>query len=809
MERHICIHCHFYQPPRENPWLEAIELQDSAHPYHDWNERITAECYAPNATSRILDEQGRIVQIVNNYKKVSFDMGPTLLAWLEDSAPDVYAAVLEADRESQKVCSGHGSALAQAYNHMILPLSSRGDKYTQILWGIRDFESRFGRSPEGMWLPETAVDLESLDILAEMGIRFTILAPRQAKKVRSLNQKKWLDVRGEKIDPTTPYTLDLPSGRSISLFFYDGPVSRAVAFEQLLTHGETFAQRLLGGFSEGLNRPQIVHIATDGESYGHHHRYGDMALAYAIHYIESRNLAQFINYGLYLEKYPPAHAVKIFENSSWSCVHGVERWKADCGCNSGGHPGWNQAWRAPLREALDWLRDTMAPAYEEKARSFLKDPWQARNEYIHVILDRSNESIEAFLQSQALRPLGETEKITVLKLMELQRHAMLMYTSCGWFFDELSGIETVQVIQYAARALQLAQEVLGDATEQRFVELLAKAKSNVSEFGNGRLIYEKFVRPAMIDLPKVCAHYAVSSPFEDYGEEVRISCYKVEQQDYRIAEAGRSKLVWGRAAVKSEITLNSAVLAFCVLHFGDHNLTAGVEEYRPEDGFPGFIEQITRAFNSGDLTEAIRRIDERFGESTYSLRTLFRDEQRKVLDVILESTLSDAEALYRQIYEHNAFFMRFLKDMGNPAPKALYTAAGFVLNASLRRALEDEGFNLETIHHLLNETKLQGISLDSESLEMPLRKRIEEKAEAFHAAPHDQPLLEELEATLGILDLLPFQVNLRRAQNLCYDVLTSIYPQMREKSAHGEVDAEAWTSHFLAVCEKLSIGVSG
>jgi len=554
MERYVCIHGHFYQPPRENPWLEAIELQDSAYPYHDWNERITAECYAPNAKSRILDEKGRIVQMANNYAKISFNFGPTLLAWLEEKAPDVYSAILEADQESCKSFAGHGSALAQAYNHMILPLANRRDKVTQILWGIRDFEHRFGRKPEGMWLPETAVDLETLDILAHHEIRFTILAPHQAHRIRRIGDEKWEEMVGAKIDPTRAYSLRLPSGRSIALFFYDGPISRSVAFEGLLKNGESFAQRLLRGFSEKRKWPQMVHIATDGETYGHHHRFGEMALAFALYSIESKNLARLTNYGEYLEKLPPTHEVEILENTSWSCIHGVERWRSDCGCTTGGNPGWHQAWRAPLRESLDWLRDAIAPAYEEKARQFLKDPWDARNDYIRVILDRSPENTEGFLNQHASRTLNEDEKITVLKLLELQRHAMLMYTSCGWFFSELSGIETNQVIQYACRAVQLAREVFGEDMESQFVELLERAMSNIPELGNGRRIYEKSVKPDTLDLETVGAHYAMSSLFEEYGQKASIYCYTVDQDDYQSSEAGRARLVVGRATVASEIT---------------------------------------------------------------------------------------------------------------------------------------------------------------------------------------------------------------------------------------------------------------
>ena len=332
--------------------------------------------------SRILDGEGRIVGLTNNYARMSFNFGPTLLAWLSSKAPEIYAAILAADRESRERFSGHGSALAQAYNHMIMPLAHPRDRYTQVLWGIRDFEHRFGRPPEGMWLPETAVDLETLDIMAELGIRFTILAPRQAHKVRKIGRGHWRDVSGGRIDPTTAYLLKLPSGRTINLFFYDGPISQGIAFEDLLERGENLAMRLVNAFSEGRSWPQLVHIATDGETYGHHRLHGDMALAYALDYLENHNLARLTNYGEFLEKHPPAFEVKIFENSSWSCVHGVERWRQDCGCNSGMRSRVEPGLARPLREALDWLRDTLAPQYEERASHFLQDPWAARNDYI-------------------------------------------------------------------------------------------------------------------------------------------------------------------------------------------------------------------------------------------------------------------------------------------------------------------------------------------------------------------------------------------------------------------------------------------
>jgi alpha-amylase/alpha-mannosidase (GH57 family) len=807
MERYVCIHGHFYQPPRENPWLEAIELQDSAYPYHDWNERVTAECYAPNASARILGEGERIEQIVNNYAKISFNFGPTLLVWLERFAPATYGAILAADRESRQHFGGHGSALAQAYNHMILPLANRRDKVTQVRWGIRDFEHRFQRKPEGMWLPETAVDLETLEVLAEEGVQYTILSPHQARRVRALGARGWKTVSGGRIDPSMAYRLRLHSGRSINLFFYDGPVSQAVAFERLLLKGEYLADRLAGAFVDSRTWPQLVHIATDGESYGHHSRYGDMALAYALHHIESNNLAQLTNYGKYLEKHPPTHEAVIFENSSWSCVHGVERWRSHCGCNSGAQPGWNQEWRAPLRNALDWLRDTLAPAYEARAREFLKDPWAARDDYIEVILDRSRENVERFIAEHQARELSGAEKIAVLKLLELQRHALLMYTSCGWFFDDLSGIETVQVIQYAGRALQLAGELFGDGLESHFLRILEQAKSNIREQGDGRRIYEQYVKPAMVDLLKVGAHYAVSSLFEEYGESAKTYCYTVERRDYHLMSQGKARLALGSALISSDLTRESLEVTFGVLHLGDHNLSGGIRDYLGEEAYQKLAGEMTDVFDRGDLSEIIRFVDKSFGSETYSLKLLFRDERRKILRQILDSTLSEVESAYRQVFQNNAALLRFLGEAGIPAPRPLEIAAEFIINTDLRRALRADELNLERIAALRAEAQRARVALEVSTLEFALRRTMERLVTRVSQEPEDLALLARLEAAVDLAHSFPFEVSLWTAQNCYYEILRNHYPEWRDKAEKGDEDARKRVEQFRSLGDKLRVRV--
>lgn len=807
MDRYICVHGHFYQPPRENPWLEAIELQDSAHPYHDWNEKINAECYARNATSRILDGENRIVDIVSNYAKMSFNLGPTLLSWMEKYAPYSYLSVLDSDRQSIEWRSGHGNAIAQVYNHMIMPLANTRDKRTQILWGIRDFEYRFKRFPEGMWLSETAVDKETLDILAEHGIKFTILAPHQAFRVRKLGAEKWKDVGGGKIDPTRAYVCKLPSGRTINSFFYDGPISHAVAFEKILNRGEDFANRLLSGFSDTRKWSQILHIATDGESYGHHHQFGDMAIAFALNYIESQGLAKLTNYGEYLEKHPPMHEVEIFDNSSWSCIHGVERWKSNCGCNSGGNPGWNQNWRAPLREALDWLRDQMIIKYEQKVKEYLKDPWKARDEYIQVILSRSDEKRDSFFGEHQVKDLNEDEKVFVFRLLEIQRHAMLMYTSCGWFFDEISGIETVQIIQYAGRVVQLAEEVFNENIENAFLEKLSRAKSNLPEQKDGACIYGLHVKPSVIDLKKVGVHYAISSLFEDYPETTEIYSYMVTKQDYQKILAGRTMLAMGRICVTSKISRATECISFSVVYLGNHDLNGGVRTFFGEEAYQSMKDETIKTFEKGSFAKIIRLMDKHFGTHNYSLRDLFKDEQRKIVNKVIVSTINEFEEIYRRMYENNRILMGFLQETGIPIPRAFYTAAEFTLNLELKKTFEEEK-DINSIQTIINDIKKWNVPLDSLDHEFMVRCRIEKVINELYQSPSDFNILRKIEKQLHIFPMLPFEINLWHVQNVYYDIAKTTYTEFLLNAKSGDPDTVSWIEMFKQIGHRLSFNMA-
>jgi hypothetical protein len=805
MERCICIHAHFYQPPRENPWLEAVERQESAYPYHDWNERITAECYAPNGSSRILDDRGYIRQIVNNYGRISFNFGPTLLSWLEEKSPETYESILESDRESQKRFSGHGSAIAQAYNHIILPLASNRDKVTQTLWGIRDFEHRFGRKPEGIWLPETAVDIATLETLADQGIKFTVLAPRQAGRVRKVGGRSWKDVSGGRIDPSRAYLAKLPSGKRINLFFYDGPISQAVAFEKLLNCGQQFSARLKSGFSDKRDWPQMMHIATDGETYGHHHKHGDMALAYALDCIESDPAIRLSNYGEFLEKFPPTHEVQIIENTSWSCAHGIERWRSDCGCNSG-RTGWNQSWRGPLRSALDHLRDRAEELFEQKAAEVLRDPWAARNDYINVILDRSPESLWLFFEKHSHHQLTPEETTAALKFLEMQRHAMLMYTSCGWFFDELSGIETVQVMQYAGRVVQLARETGNVDLEPEFLEQLAMAKSNLSELGDGATIYNRWIRPAFVDLCKVGAHFAISAMF-DGDDVVPQYCYDIKTIDAYHTDSGIAKLALGRTHVTSRITRESLEIDFAAVYLGDQDLQAGVRPASQDDDHDdhaGLVTETMAAFSGSDFAEALRLLDEHFGELRYSLKSLFKDEQKRILDMVLSRTLQDAEAAYHEIYEKHGSLLRFLKEMNQPVPDVLRFTAEFVLNNDLKHTFENDPVDFVRIAMLMEMVKREGIRLDEAGIGFAASNSLTRLLQRLQGKPRDMETLERANVLTSLVPMTPFPVDWWRAQNLYYAIFRNNFSEIASRQ---DSDSRDWQERFLALGEKLKISV--
>jgi hypothetical protein len=533
-----------------------------------------------------------------------------------------------------------------------------------------------------------------------------------------------------------------------------------------------------------------------------------MALAYALDYMQRENIATLTNYGEYLEKHPPSHEARIVENSSWSCDHGVERWKSNCGCNTGGHPDWNQNWRGPLRAALDWLRDTVAPLWERSAAELLKDPWAARDGYIDLILDRSPESRGRFFEAHASKTLSEEEQTRVLKLLELQRQAMLMYTSCGWFFDELSGIETVQVIMYAGRVVQLARNVLGQNLEGAFEEKLAAARGNVPEHPDGRSNYESFVRPAMIDLQKVGGHYAIKSLFSPGPADDRVYCYDAELLDHHRRAAGRAKMLVGRARLRSRITGEQEVLSFGVLHLGDHVLSGGVRPYEGDAAYDGLVSRSTERFDRGDYTEVLRVLDGSFGGSRLNLRTLFKDEQRAILDVIFEGTLRELEAAQRQTYQNHGPLLRFLASISVKAPDALLSTASAVLNAEVRRAMRPGRADVARAAAALQEAREQAVGLDRVGIAFDFEHVLDDLAASLAGEPLNAETLVAMNRVLGLAQEHHLPVRLWLPQNVYYDLMQTQLPDQRAGADSDEAKAR-WVQEFTALAERLRVRLQG
>lgn len=692
-KKHICIHGHFYQPPRENAWLETIEVQDSAAPYHDWNERINEECYAPNATARVLNDTDHISTISNNYDRISWNMGPTLLSWLEEHDQATYSRLQKADQDSMARFGGHGSALAQSYNHIIMPLANAADQQTQIRWGIADFEHRFNRQPEGMWLSETAVDTDTLEALVDNGIKFTILAPRQCKAVRFQGSEEWHEVHGG-VDTRRAYRCPLPSGRNIDLFFYDGDVSKGVAFEGLLNDGRLLASRLMNTLDAHPGEPQIAQIATDGESYGHHHKKGEMALAFALNYIDENPDFELVNYGQFLELYPPVWEARIHENSSWSCVHGVERWRSDCGCHTGGEAGWHQRWRQPLRAALDGVREQLVKVFEEEGSRLFTDVWSTRDAYIELVLDRSPDRADAFLARHGRRKvISSAEKVKMLRLLEMQRHCMLMYTSCAWFFNEVTGIETLQVLQYANRALHLSEVITGKDYHPAFLTALEKIESNVME--NAAQAYRESVMPARVGLRRVGMHFATSSLFEEDMDDLELFNYRADIHTLHPLRAGGYRLSLGRITIVSNLTAASTTFSFGVLYLGQQTMIGSIRDDFSAEDFASATSLLEQEFRNGHVGEVIALLTKNFGSETFSIWHLFRDEKRKILLSMTNRTLEIAAKNFKDVYYDNYQLMSTMRANDMPLPAAYQAAINFTLHRRLEDALTS-GAELDT-----------------------------------------------------------------------------------------------------------------
>lgn len=814
-EKFLTIHGHFYQPPRENPWLEAIELQDSALPFHDWNERICKECYNPNSVSRIVDNKNQILDIVNNYQYMSFNFGPTLLSWMEEFAPLTYERIIKADIDSISEHSGHGNALAQVYNHMIMPLANAHDKETQVKWGIRDFEYRFGRKPEGIWLAETAVDDATLKVLVDNGIKFTILSPYQALKIRKTGDKEWQDVSWGNIDPARSYkyTLKGDSKKSIALFFYDGAISKSVAFDELLKDGNRFIKRLKEGVSETRNYPQLVNIATDGESYGHHTKFGDMALSYVLKIKAEDEGFKITNYAEYLDKYESDYEVDIKQASSWSCFHGVGRWKEDCGCSTGGHPGWNQKWREPLRNALDYLRDELAKVFEAEGPKYFNDnPWTIRNKYIDVILDRNYITIRKFQKENFKPDLTEEQKVKGMELLEIQRQAMLMYTSCGWFFSEISGIETVQIMKYAARAMQLVARFTNEDFETHFKDILSQAKSNIAEFGTGKDIYERFVKPSVVTAKQIACLWAISSLYQDFEDEEDVYCYTVKRHSYQKVQKGSSNFLVGHIEISSKVTLQKADLMFALMQYAGGDFHCAIKEFSNDAEFNELQTTLIKTFALNPITEIIRTLDEKFGKEYFTLKDIFIEERKKILQILLKDQLEKFGNTYKEMYDQGKGSIYHMQNLGLEIPKEFKISAEYALSHRYNDLLAgSDGFVedpiVQQIKDINYEAKRMNIDIDKTPSNKNFAKRIitnlNRLTKSFEIQQADT-IIELFE----MIEKLDLQIDISEAQNIYYNKIYHRIGDILENNEKEPRDKDIkFIKLLLNIGEKLNINV--
>jgi hypothetical protein len=789
--RYVVIHGHFYQPPRENPWIEAIERQPSAAPHHDWNEVVTWECYLPNMVSRVVNASGKIVDLVNNYRHISFNVGPTLLAWLEEAFPDVYAAMRAADAESAAANNGHGNALAQAYNHMILPLANERDRRTQVRWGIEDFRHRFGREPEGMWLPETAVNNATLRTLVAERIKFIVLAPGQAWRYRPAGARDWHDVANGSIDPRQPYRVVIegangdepPLEGPLTAFFYDGALAHSIAFERLLADAGAFAGRIEQAFGAPMMAPaRLVNVATDGETYGHHRHFSDMALAYVAKYELPRRGVKLTNYAAFLAEFAPRFEVELKpgrdgQGTSWSCAHGVDRWQADCGCTDG-QTGGHQKWRGPLRKAFDRLRDEAARLFEQEGPAVLKDPWAARDAYIRVILDRSPANVERFLgEHLAVEPTPEA-RVRAIKWLESQRHAMLMYTSCGWFFDEISRTESVQCMLYAARTAQLVRELTGHDLEPQLVEDLALAPGNTKAYPTGRDVYDKLVRPSALSWEKLVAHYAITS---NLGYELpdpdRLYHYRVERLEERRFRVEGALFVVARLRLASGVTGEQQHAIYLLVHLGDDRVRCFVaRDARPEQ-YAALLASLSE--NAQDYIEigieALAR--PHFSGEPFSLPDLFYDERERLITSLLQDRLDHVAGEFLELFRDNMGLMRRYHDVGWTVPAVLRTSSEYALGEALAERLAAHRENLSSDHvqdladAIANARALDFVpQLDRAA--MVLEEIVLERVRAL-CAKLSLETVRALREVLAIERELKLGARLYRAQNEFFNLLKS------------------------------------
>ena len=810
---YITIHGHFYQPPRENPYINEIERQESAAPFHDWNARIHHECYRPNAFSRIERRDGKIVKIVNNYEYMSFNMGPTLLSWMEFHDRDTYQAILDADKRSADRLNGHGNAIAQVYNHIMMPLANWRDKLTQIRWGKADFQSRFGRKPDGMWLAETGVDYETLEALFLEGIKFIILAPSQAQRCRPMPTNEhpnpaWQEVGSAQIDPNRPYRCYLRRHRNtssnvselgqfhlpadndayIDVFFYDGPISRDMGFGDLLGNSHNFAKRINQAVRDDHRQSQLVSVATDGETFGHHKHFTEKTLSYAFVEEFPKHGWTVTNYAHYLSLFPPTYEAELKPATAWSCAHGVDRWQGGCECGGEGSD-YQLLWRRPLRDSLNWLRDHLATVFVDIGRKYFNDPWEARDRYIDVLQYSLSEGItehspvlEQFFEQQCGSKVStSSQRVDALRLLEMQRHSLLMFTSCGWFFEELSRPETVQILRYAARAIELAADVAGVLLEDEFIQRLAKAPSNLAEFKNGEGVYRQQVVTNRITLAQVAAQYALSSTLGNYARSQQIYCYTIQQQDYQLQRIGSMSLAIGQIQLVSGITQESVTYIFAVLHLGGDDFHCCIQPFTGRREYEEIKATLFKTLKQANTATVILAMSSNFSGEQFNLHHLFAEERHRILQQLADETLTRLDQLYEQVYRDNYGILISFRRDGLAVPPELQVAADIVLNNRLTEQLKRLGTGEQLPNVGLDAVAIEAINLgckfihteDAELLENYILSQIQQLSQRQDIDEKSLlSYLNQIEESLAIASRLNLHLNLDLSQEAFLNYLS-------------------------------------
>ena len=830
----VAIHGHFYQPPRENPWFEIIEAEESAYPFHDWNERIAFECYRPNAYARIVDSKRKILDIVNNYSSISFNFGPTLLPWLEKRFPDVYQKILEADREGVKKF-GHGNALAQTYDHIIMPLANERDKETEILWGIADFEKRFRRRPDAMWLPETAVDYPTLQVLIRHGMSYLILSPFQALRVRPLGGKRWVDMSQGRIDTTQPYRCFMKdtsgmkvSDQSVDIFFYDGVISKEVSFGDLLKDGNAFCEQFGQAYQQMKKGPQLIHIATDGETYGHHKKFGDMALAYALREGFPSRGFEVTNYGAFLKRVPPVYEVEIDEGpkgegTSWSCSHGVGRWKEDCGCSTGGRAGWNQKWRKPLRESLDLLREELSLIFGKEGEKLFKDVWEARNGYIDVILNRSSENLNRFFDRYGLKGLDREGRIQGIKLLEMERHALQMYTSCGWFFADLSGLETIIVLQHASRAMELAREMTSGELERMFLNHLSEAQSNLPEMGDGKQVYQRLVKPRGVTLDRVVNHYAISSQLGEKEKERKIFSYRVETIREERMEKDNSWLILGQVRVTSDTIPEPKEFFFGLIPSAKDIFRTWISEDR-KINFDRLKEKSLQSIGGGE-DEMAKTLTSLFGDLILTIRETFKGERQAIFKKLIEKEIKEHFQGYADLFDKTKGVIEALAKEGLEIPYEIRVAAEVTLSDRLLREVKELKKDFKAtvergqIERIVEEAREHGFQLRKEEPIRILNEMLNEEMGALRRAIIQNPVAprenvqiqeERVEEVIQLIDLAEkwgFELPKEESQNLMGEMLAECVGSLEACWWGNGAEIKSLSPKFIILAEKLGFNI--